>query len=232
MRFRILPIATALLALGFGGLLPVFGQNAPAKDPPSLGPATTSSPQESSLAWAPPALDAERRLAVGDRLSFRILEESDPAVVLTVASSGEIDVPLIGRVKAQGRTCKAIAAEIKSALEKSYYRRATIALSVESTSDAPLGRVFVTGQVLRQGPLFIPREEGLTVAEAILEAGGFADFANRRRVRVHRPAPDGDGRAEIIIVDVKAILEEGRLDLNIALQPGDYVIVPERMFNF
>jgi polysaccharide export outer membrane protein len=175
-------------------------------------------------------LDDKRSLAPGDHLSFRIAEENDEAVLVTVASSGEIDFPYVGRVPASGRTCKAVADEVRRLLEKSFYSKATVGLALETASTLPMGTYFVTGQVMKQGAQEIPRDREVTVAAAILEAGGFADFADRRRVRLIRPTPEGQTKR--FTVDVKAVLERGDASKDRLVQPGDYIVVPERMFNF
>lgn len=175
-------------------------------------------------------LDDRRTLAVGDQLSFRIAEEGDEPVVVTVSSSGEIDFPYVGRVPAAGRTCKVIADQVRSLLEKSFYRKATVGLALETASTLPMGTYFVTGQVLKQGAQVIPRDRDVTVAAAVLEAGGFADFADKRRVRLIRPLPGGETKR--FTVDVKAVLEKGDAKKDMLVQPGDYIVVPERLFNF
>ncbi len=176
------------------------------------------------------ALDDKRKLAPGDRLSFRIAEEGDEPQLVAVSSSGEIDFPYVGRVQASGRTCKAVADDVRRILEKSFYSKATVGLALETASTLPMGRFFVTGQVMKQGAQEIARDREVTVAEAILDAGGFADFADRRRVRVIRSMPDGGTKK--FTVDVKAILERGEARKDMIVQPGDYIVVPERMFNF
>jgi len=175
-------------------------------------------------------LDDKRTLAVGDQLSFRIAEEGDDSAVVTVSSSGEIDFPYVGRVPAVGRTCKAVADQVRSQLEKSFYRKATIGLALETASTLPMGTYFVTGQVLKQGAQVIPRDREVTVAAAVLEAGGFADFADKRRVRLIRPLASGETKR--FTVDVKAVLERGDAKKDMLVQPGDYIVVPERLFNF
>ena len=175
-------------------------------------------------------LDNTRSLAIGDRLSFRVMEEGGEPYLLTLASSGEVDFPFVGRVRAAGRTCKAVADDVRSLLEKSFYRKATVSLALETASTLPMGTYFVTGQVMKQGAQEIPRDREVTVAAASLEAGGVADFADRRRVRLIRPAADGTSKR--FTVDVKAVLERGDARKDMIVRPGDYIVVPERMFNF
>ena len=175
-------------------------------------------------------LDNVRSLAVGDRLSFRVMQEGGEPYILTVASSGEVEFPFVGRVRASGRTCKAVADDVRVLLEKSFYKKATVSLALETASTLPMGSYFVTGQVMKQGAQEIPRDREVTVAAAILEAGGFADFADRRRVRLIRPTADGTSKR--FTIDVKAVLERGDAHKDMIVRPGDYIVVPERMFNF
>ena len=216
-----------------GCLALAFFSKANAAPPPTEAAATAPVPYKPALPGAVMGtgpLDIIRSLAVGDRLSFRVMEEGGEPYILTVASSGEVDFPFVGRVRANGRTCKVVADEVRSLLEKTFYRKATVSLALETASTLPMGTYFVTGQVMKQGAQEIPRDREVTVAAAILEAGGFADFADRRRVRLIRPS--GDGSTKRFTVDVKAVLERGDARKDMIVQPGDYVVVPERMFNF
>jgi len=108
---------------------------------------------------------------------------------------------------------------------------ATVVISVNVASPF-LGRVYIWGQVHNQGPLDIRVNENLTVGQAILRAGGFADFANRQKVKVVRSATDATERNQIIQLDMAQILEQGKIDKDIVLQPGDLIIVPSRLINF
>jgi protein involved in polysaccharide export with SLBB domain len=85
--------------------------------------------------------------------------------------------------------------------------------------------------VRTQGPIELPSSvEKLTVSSAIMQAGGFSDFANKRRVRVLRKT--SDTTTEKIVVDVKDIIEGGHLEKDVVLQAGDVIYVPERLINF
>src|SRR4028118_1307278 len=66
-------------------------------------------------------LDDRRKLGIGDQVRFRVVEDRKEPTPLVVTDSGEMEVPLIGRVNAAGKTCKQLAYEIKSGLEKEYY---------------------------------------------------------------------------------------------------------------
>jgi polysaccharide biosynthesis/export protein len=85
--------------------------------------------------------------------------------------------------------------------------------------------VYVLGGV--ETPRAIPFREGMSVIEAILEAGGFNKFANENRTVIIRKQ---EAEIETIPVRAKDLFSKGDLEQNIPLQLGDYVIVREGIF--
>ena len=180
--------------------------------------------------------DATYKLRVGDTISFQIEEDRiwnslDAPKPLMVTDSGEVDVPYVGRMMAVDKTCKQLGDDIKAALEKDYYNKATVALSLNEANRI-VGRIYIWGQVHNQGPLDIQMNENLTVGQAILRAGGFADFANKTKVKVVRGTIDAKGQKQTFDLDLEQILEKGKTEKDIVLQPGDLIIVPSRLVNF
>jgi len=174
------------------------------------------------------ALDDKRKLLPGDRVSFQILEDRTNAIPLLVAESSELDIPYIGRISVAGKTCKELANEIKMLLEQDYYYRATVIIGLDALTKV-LGKVYVWGPVRVQGPIEIPANETFTAGKAILRAGGFGDFANKKDVRVVRKTPNGNVTLKVNMVE---ILEKGNTDQDIPLEPEDFVIVPQRAVNW
>ena len=181
--------------------------------------------------------DESYKLRVGDTVSFQITEDEvwdfqNAPKALVVQDSGELEVPYIGRVMAVGKTSKQLEEEIKASLEKDYYKQATVVISMQVASPV-LGRVYVWGQVRNQGALDVLVNENLTAGQAIMRAGGFADFANQRKVKVIRGGTDAAGAAaQPVVLDMEQILNEGKTEKDIVLQPGDLIIVPSRLINF
>jgi polysaccharide biosynthesis/export protein len=173
-------------------------------------------------------LDDTRTLRVGDRLSVRILEDKNPPFSLTVTDSDEVEAPLIGRISVKGKTCKGLAYAMKAPLEREYFYKATVIVGLDQAGVKSPGRVYITGQVRNQGPLDIPPDETLTVSKAILRAGGFGDFANQKSVKLVRTK---GSKTVTKIVNLVLVYKKGRVDLDLPLEPGDTIIVPERLFN-
>lgn len=214
--------------------IPAHPLDVPAGTPPPPlpeNPPTRSGTAPVATTVSMEVLDAERALGRGDTVNFRVVEDRDPAVSLQVTDSGDLEVPYIGRVHAEGKSPRALAFEIKSLLERDYYFHATVIIGLDTEGHRSPGRIYVTGAVKGgAGPQEIPPNEVFTVSKAILRAGGFADFANERKVKLTRS--NSDGSTETKIVDVKEVIEKGRLDLDVEVKPNDYILVPERLINF
>jgi len=180
-------------------------------------------------------IDDKHKLIAGDKLSFQILEDrmlkgpkgelkGEPKS-LVVTDSLELDVPYIGRVSAANKTCKQLAAEVKGLLEKEYYYRATVVVGLDQASKI-LGKVYVLRPVRNQGPVDIPANETFTAGKAILRAGGFGDFADKKNVKVVRKGN------QPFVLNMVDILEKGKTEGDVALEPEDFIIVPQRSINF
>lgn len=212
---------------------PASGNETPAVAPVPEGNAAGAAGAADSTGAVPPVvpvvLDDRHPLAPGDKLSFQILEDRDPPKQLTVTDSGELDVPYVGRVSVAGKTCKQVAAELKKLLEQDYYYRATVVLGLDQISKTA-GRVYIWGQVRNQGAIEIPTGENFTAGKAILRAGGFSDFANKKKVRLVRTKPDGT--RQTFELNMENILERGRIEEDVTLQPDDFIIVPARLINW
>jgi protein involved in polysaccharide export with SLBB domain len=170
-------------------------------------------------------LDNQHRIRPGDKLSFRVAEDREEAKPLTVTDSGEVELPSpFGRFVAAGKTCKTLADEIKVALERDYYKHATVQLGVDAMNNVR-GKAYISGQIAKVGPINIPVDEPLKLSQAILIAGPPGQWAKLKEVKVVR---NGQTR----IVDVDAILNKGDPKNDVVLEPGDLVIVPERGVTF
>ncbi len=171
-------------------------------------------------------LDDKKRLGSNDYVSFRVVEDRDnESQLLRVNDNGEIEVPYIGLVQAAGKTSKDLAYSIKSALEKEYYYHATVILAVDRVSEKSRGRVYVYGSVKGQGPQDIPPDETYTVSKAVIRAGGFGDFADKRKVKLTRK------NGQDVTVDLKRIIEQGHTEEDVVVQPDDQIYVPQRLIN-
>lgn len=165
------------------------------------------------------------KIGVEDRVQVSVWRNPDLSVTVPVRPDGKISVPLIGDVMAAGLTPMEVSENVKNKL--SYYiRDPNVSIIVtDLQSHEFLNRVRVTGAV--RTPQSIPYRPGMTVLDAVLQAGGVNDFAAPNRTKIHRKAQN---KTEVISIQLGSILNKGGLDSNIDVKPGDVISVPERLF--
>jgi polysaccharide export outer membrane protein len=217
-----------LLCLAFSA---AWGADPVRLDPQAAAAAAARRSNTTALTSSMDVLDDTRPLTIGDKVSLRVVEERKPPVETFVTDAGDLEVPLIGRVKARGKTCKALAREIKTQLDKEYFYHCNVILGLDTASTRSRGKVYLTGPVKGQGAMELPADEQLTVSRAIMRAGGFGDFANKKKVRVVRKDA-ASGKEQTFVIDVSQILEKGKTAADLVLQPEDVIIVSPRLVNF
>jgi polysaccharide export outer membrane protein len=193
-----------------------------AKSPPPDLATTSTVMQTNSMT----VLDDKKKLGSNDYISFRVVEDRDnDSQRLRVNDNGELEVPYVGLVQAEGKTCKELAYSIKGLLEREYYYHATVILAVDRVSEKSRGKIYIYGSVKTQGPQEIPADESYTVSKAVIRAGGFGDFANKRKVKVTRK------NGKEFNIDLKRVIEEAHTEEDMVLQPDDQIYVPQRLIN-
>ncbi len=173
------------------------------------------------------AIDPNHKLTRGDQLSYSVQQDPDAKVwPLAVQDSGDVEVPLIGFVKAAGKTVAQLSGDIKSRLDSEYYYNATVSLGLNQIARGSTGRVFITGELAGHGALDLPADGQLTVSQAILQMGGPTDDSNLKHVHIIRK---GAGPKGYIDVNVAAVLK-GDSTKDAVLQSGDTVKVEKNLF--
>jgi polysaccharide export outer membrane protein len=164
---------------------------------------------------------------VDDRLLINVWKNPELSLTVPVRPDGMVTMPLIGDVKAGGHTAAEVAESIRKKLS-SYISEPSVAVIVtELRSHEFISRVRVTGAV--RNPRSLPFRQGMTVLDAVLEAGGVNEFAAPNRGKLYRKQKGSSG-TDVYDVGLGDILNKGRLDTNYVLYPGDVVTIPERLF--
>jgi polysaccharide biosynthesis/export protein len=143
--------------------------------------------------------------------------DTDMSGDLTVRSDGKVTLPLLGDIHAAGLKPDALKTRIQTAAAK-YITDPNVTIVVRQMNSR---KVFITGQVTTPGayPLTGPR----TVMQLIALAGGLLEYADAENVTIMRQEASGTRSFKFNYKDVS----RGRkLEQNIALLPGDTVVVP------
>lgn len=170
-------------------------------------------------------IEGEYKIGVDDRLQINVWKNPELSLTVPVRPDGMISMPLIGDVRAGGNSPSKVAELIKQKLSL-YIRDPSVAvILIDLRSHEFLSRIRVTGAV--RAPRSMPYRQGMTVLDAVLEAGGVNDFASSNRTKLYRRTK---GRTEVFDIDLGDILNKGKLGTNIVLNPGDVITIPERIF--
>ena len=159
-----------------------------------------------------------------DVVNMRVFQEPDLDTIYKVGNNGMIVLPLIGSVKVEGLTLQDAQKKIKELYEKDYLVKAEVSLFIEEYSQQ---RVYVIGQVFRNGEVIFPPEETMTLSKAIAGAMGPTRLADTRNVNIKRKMPDGT--IKVFEVDLKAILND-KSAKDFPVFDGDTIEVPESIF--
>lgn len=174
----------------------------------------------------PPVSEAEPepyRIGVGDTISIHVWKNPEVSKSVVVRPDGNISMPLMGDVDAEGMRPEDLAEEITTGLSEDI-RNPEVTVVVDSpVSSEYRNRVRITGQVGQ--PISVPYRQGMTVLDLVLEAGGLTPFAAGNRAVMHRQTEE---EYESFNLELEDILEDGDMRTNYTVQPGDVVSVPRK----
>ncbi len=159
-----------------------------------------------------------------DVINMKVFQEPDLETIYKVGNNGMVVLPLIGAVKVEGLTLQDAQKRIKELYEKDYLVSAEVTIFIAEYSQQ---RVYVIGQVNRNGEVIFPPEETMTLSKAIAGAMGPTRLADTRNVNVKRKMPDGS--IKVFEVDLRAILNDKNAK-DFPVYDGDTIEVPESIF--
>jgi len=185
----------------------------------------SSGPQVAKKPMAPELAEAEYKMGVGDQISVQVWKSPELSVTVPVRPDGKISVPLIGDVVAAGETTRKLSGTLAQGFSE-YVRNAQVTVIVLNPSSGEyLRRVRVTGAVAT--PLSLSHQQGITVLDLVLQAGGLTEFASGNKSKLYRKVGE---KMEVYPIYLDDILQKGQLQTNYSLAPSDIVTVPERSF--
>ena len=161
------------------------------------------------------ATSADYRIVAGDKLNIQVYKDTQLSQQLQVRPDGKITLPLVGDVRAEGRT----SAELRDSLVESLkeYNSNPVVTVIVTETVPPV--FYVMGEVNAPGTL--PIKGQLSAVQALAMAGGFKDFAKKKDIIIQRKGPGGITTVPFNYND--AIKGKGAM---VYVQPGDTIIVP------
>jgi polysaccharide export outer membrane protein len=181
--------------------------------------------QEAISAPATPAavVGADYQIGPGDMLQVFVWRNPELTSTVPVRPDGKISTPLVEDMVAVGKNPSQLARDIEKVLGE--YVKAPQVNVIVTQPVSFFSQVKIVGQVQR--PQALPYREGMTVLDAVLAVGGLSQFAAGNRARLVRTEK---GKQIEIKLRLDKLIESGDMSSNVALRPGDLLLVPESRF--
>jgi len=180
-----------------------------------------------AAAWSAepqPVEDPTYIIGPGDVIQIFVWRNPELSVTVPVRPDGKVSSPLVEDLVAVGQTPSGLARLIEARLGE-YIRSPQVNVIVTIPVSA-FSKITVIGQVVTPGAL--PYRQGMTVLDAVLAVGGLSEFAGGNRARIVRK--DAAGKTKDIRVKLADLVKKGKMSNNMAMLPGDVLIVPESTF--
>jgi polysaccharide export outer membrane protein len=179
-------------------------------------------------AYVPPAgsvTNPPYQIGPGDTLSVFVYQSPQLSVgSMAVRPDGRISLPLIPDIVAAGKTPTALSKDIEERL-KEYVKQPNVSVMV-SGFQGPLNRqIRVLGEATE--PLAIPYRDGMTLLDVMIMTKGLTRYASGNSAVLVR---DVAGRRQEIKVRLSDLIKDGDIDQNVAMLPGDTLIIPQSYF--
>ena len=180
----------------------------------SLSDGTPKTDGKPKIEGGAPISDKTYVIGAEDVLNVYVWNSAPLTGSHVVRPDGRISIPLIGEIMAAGKTPMELQGEITDRLKASnMILKPNVAVSITQVNSK---KYYLEGEVNKPGQynLIVPT----TILEALVNAGGFKDFANESHIRIIR------GK-NTFNFNYKQVIKNQHTEQNIYLEPGDIIVV-------
>jgi polysaccharide biosynthesis/export protein len=175
---------------------------------------------------APATVDTvDHRYRIGplDTLNILVWRNPDLSATISVRPDGRISSPLVEDLMAAGRSPVDLARDIEKTLAK-FIREPVVTVVVGGFQGIYPEQIRIVGEAAK--PQSVPYRQQMTILDVMIAAGGLTDFADGNGAVLVRGSEGGKQYS----VRLKDLLKRGDISANVAVKPGDIVIVPQSVF--
>jgi polysaccharide export outer membrane protein len=162
-------------------------------------------------------------IGAGDVLAIIVWRNPDLSMSVPVRPDGRITVPLVEDLQAAGKDPTAVARELEAALSR-FVRNPVVNVVVTNFAGPYNEQIRVVGQAAK--PQALPYRDRMTLLDVMIAVGGITEFADGNRSSILRTS---EGNA-LYSVRLDDLLRDGDISANVAVKPGDVLIIPESWF--
>lgn len=157
----------------------------------------------------------------GDSLEIFVWDHPELSTNVQVRPDGRISTPLVEDLQAAGRSPTQLARDIEIVLAE-YVRSPVATVIVQGFVGESGQQVRVVGQAAE--PRALQYRQGMTALDVMIDVGGLSEFAAGNRATIIRRINGSETQIRIRLDD---LLNEGRIDQNVRMMPGDVLVIPQ-----
>ncbi len=176
---------------------------------------------------APPASalpSAQYIIGAGDTLNIFVWRNPELSISVPVRPDGRMSLPLVEDVVATGKTPTKLARELEQRLSK-YIKEPVVTVIATGFVGPFTEQVRIIGEA--ETPRAIPYRTEMTALDAMIAVGGLTRYAAGDDSVIVRTI---GGKQYTYAVHLDSLIRDGDITSNVALQPGDIMIIPQRLF--
>ena len=169
-------------------------------------------------------IDTPYLVGPGDSVNIVVWRNPEVSMSVPVRPDGKITTPLVEDLPASGKTATQLARDIEKVLAK-YIQSPVVTVIVTGFVGPYSQQVRVIGEAAK--PQALPYRENMTLLDVMIAVGGITDFADGNKASILRT---GGGKTQQFGVRLVDLVRGGDLSANVAMRPGDILIIPQSFF--
>ncbi len=169
-------------------------------------------------------LDYEYVIGPGDSVNIFVWNNPEVSTTVPVRPDGRVSAPLVDEVFASGKTPTQLARDLEKSLAE-YIKDPLVTVMVGGFTGRFDQQIRIVGEATN--PSSIPYRQDMSLLDTIIAVGGLTEFAAGNRAVIIRNV---DGKPVTGGVRIDDLLQDGDISANVAMRPGDILIIPEAWF--
>jgi polysaccharide export outer membrane protein len=160
----------------------------------------------------------------GDNVNIFVWRNPEVSMSVPVRPDGKITTPLVEDLQASGKTPTELARKIEDVLGK-YIKDPSVTVIVTGFVGPYDQQVRIIGEAAN--PQALPYRENMTLLDLMIAVGGLTEYAAGNNTILVRRVNGQEMQYRLRVDD---LIKDGDINANVALLPGDILIVPESWF--
>lgn len=160
----------------------------------------------------------------GDTLNVIVWRNAEVSMTVSVRPDGKITTPLVEDIVALGKTPSELARDIEKSLAK-FIQQPVVTVIVTAFAGPYSEQIRVIGQAAK--PQALAYRQGMSLMDVLIAVGGITEFASGNRANIIRTI---DGKQQKLNVRLNDLIKDGDISANVAVQPGDILVIPQSFF--